>query len=96
MAFTDRQRERAFEMFADGVPTSKVASSLRLPANSVRSLRAHWTMGNISSSTSSSSRNSGSVQSYRLTLSQAKQVADAYYDGIDNPTIRLNSNRIST
>jgi hypothetical protein len=91
MAFTERQRERAYEMFANDVTTDKVASKLRLPVNSVRSLRAHWTMGNTNATSSSRSRTSGSVSTYTLSLSQARRVAQRYYAGDNDISIQISS-----
>lgn len=85
MTFTDRQRERAYGLFADGFSTQQVASRLRVPVNSVRSLRAHWTMSNnapaIRRSTSASSSSSSSITKITLSRSQARRVARAYENG---------------
>lgn len=43
MALTDNMRERAFGLFAEGVPTEKVASRIRQSVESTRALRANWT-----------------------------------------------------
>lgn len=80
MTLTDNKREKAYALFASGVSSDKIASRLRLPVTSIRSLRAHWTMNN-NASTSSRRSTRSSVQTVTLSRSQARRVAQAYNSG---------------
>jgi len=42
-ALTERSREIAYEMFASGETSERVASRIRRPLGTVRALRANWT-----------------------------------------------------
>lgn len=59
---TQRNREVAYEMFAAGADSEKVARRIRRPVGTVRALRANWTRSHVSTpSTNVASASSSNV-----------------------------------